>query len=143
MHVVSIYNNKSALGKSTLTVCLADVLRSRLREKGTCCSAALVRLQAPARCWANASSPTPFPRARPIGRLAAEVLQSRRIPTLAKYLVTRPSVNAKAKSPRRIFLLGVGQTGNDRFGRGDVRKGCPQNSDVDAGQPSRKILTTF
>lgn len=104
MHVVSIYNNKGGVGKSTLTVCLAEFLRSGFEKR-----VLVVDMdgQASSSCslLGKRQLTDTISAGKTIGRLAAEVLQSRRIPTLAKYLVTRPSVNAKGSPLEELSLL--------------------------------------
>lgn len=104
MHVISIYNNKGGVGKSTLTVCLAEFLRTLFDkhvlvidldgQASSSCSLLGKRLLVDS-----------IAAGKTIGHLVKKTLESRRIPDLSPFIVARPASSGRGSVLQELSVL--------------------------------------
>ncbi len=105
MHVVSIYNNKGGVGKSTLTVGIAEFLASNRKKK-----VLIIDLDAQASSSSALLGRTPLAAAiqnrKTIADLIDEIARTRSILTsLSDFLLVRPASSARGTALGSISLL--------------------------------------
>jgi len=105
MHVVSIYNNKGGVGKSTLTVGIAEFLASNRKKKGL-----IIDLDAQASSSSALLGRTPLAEAiqnrKTLADLIDEIARTRSILTSpSDFLLVRPASSARGTALGSISLL--------------------------------------
>ena len=105
MHVVSIYNNKGGVGKSTLTLGIAEFLASNRKKK-----VLIIDLDAQASSSSALLGRTPLAEAiqnrKTIADLIDEIARTRSILTsLSDFLLVRPASSARGTALGPISLL--------------------------------------
>ncbi len=105
MHIVSIYNNKGGVGKSTLTVGIAEFLASNRKKK-----VLIIDLDAQASSSSALLGSTPIAEAiqnrKTIADLIDEIVRTRSILTNpSDFLLVRPASSARGTALESISLL--------------------------------------
>ncbi len=105
MHVVSVYNNKGGVGKSTLTVGLAEFLASNAKKR-----VLVIDLDAQASSSGSILGRRPLADAikneRTIAQLAAKIRRRRKpLASLEEFLVVRPAAEVRGTALAEISVL--------------------------------------
>lgn len=105
MHVISIYNNKGGVGKSTLTVALAEFLAANRKKR-----VLVIDLDSQASSSGSILGREPLTEAikeeRTIARLAAKIRRVRKpLENVEDFLVVRPAQQVRGTALAEMFVL--------------------------------------